>query len=278
MNVLSLFDGISCGRVALYKNKINVSTYYSSEINKNAIKISSYHFPTIKQLGDINDWKEWNIYEPDLIIGGSPCQGFSQEGKMLNFSDPRSRLFFTFVDILKFYKPKYFLLENVFMKKEWQDIISDNLEVSPITINSNLFSAQNRKRLYWTNIPIDMNIVDKKLVFKDIEDHNEQNYKYWSDDQMKKFYNKEYVRKDYYKVVDRNEKVGCLMAQFGHNEPKTWHNNRLRKLTRLEWERLQTVPDGYTDQVSVKQAKECLGNGWTVDVIAHIFKGLINDR
>lgn len=278
MNVLSLFDGISCGKLALSQANISTTEYYSSEINKNAIKVSTSNFPEIKQLGNINDWKSWNIKAPDLIIGGSPCQGFSQEGKGLNFEDERSKLFFVFVEILNYYKPKYFLLENVNMKTLWQDVISNYLKVEPVIINSSLFSAQNRKRLYWTNIPIDKNIVDKEKTFKDIKDTNISNYRYWSEEQMQKFYNKEYVRKDYYKVVRDDEKVGCLMAQFGHNEPKTWHDGRLRKLTRLEWERLQTVPDNYTSSISERQAKECLGNGWTVDVISHIFKGLKNDH
>lgn len=168
MNVLSLFDGISCGRVALERSKIKVDKYYASEIDKYAIQISNKNFPDIIQLGDINKWESWNLSNIDLIIGGSPCQGFSNAGLGLNFDDPRSKLFFTFIDILKYYKPKYFLLENVKMKQEWQDIISRFIETDPIEIDSALVSGQSRKRLYWTNIPNIVQPEDKGILLKDI--------------------------------------------------------------------------------------------------------------
>jgi len=172
MKVLSLFDGMSCGQIALERVGIQVEKYYASEIDKYAIKVTKKNHPKTIQLGDVTKWREWDIEQPDIIIGGSPCQGFSFAGKQLNFEDPRSRLFFEFVDILKHYKPKYFLLENVKMKKEFQDVISEYLGVQPIEINSALVSAQNRKRLYWTNIP-DVSVPDDKgILLKDIVHEN----------------------------------------------------------------------------------------------------------
>ena len=174
MKVLSLFDGISCGMVALERAEIKVDTYYASEIDKYAIQISEKNYPNIVRLGDVTKWQDWDIdwASIDLLIGGSPCQGFSFAGKQLNFNDPRSKLFFEFVDILnhiKKYNPEVkFLLENVKMKKEYQEVISGYLGVEPIEINSALVSAQNRVRLYWTNIPGIKEPTDKGLLLKDI--------------------------------------------------------------------------------------------------------------
>lgn len=159
INVLSCFDGMSCGQIALNKLGIKINTYFASEINNDAMKITMKNFPNTIQLGDIKMVNKTLLetYVPnvtiDLMIGGRPCQGFSFAGKRLNFEDPRSKLFFEFVYLLKEIKPKYFLLENVKMKKEYQDIISSYLGVEPILINSSLVSVQNRERLYWTNIP-----------------------------------------------------------------------------------------------------------------------------
>ena len=163
MNVLSLFDGISCGQVALERAGIKIDKYYASEIDKYAIQITQKNYPNTIQLGDITMINESvlnSLPKIDLLIGGSPCQGFSVAGKQLNFGDPRSKLFFEFVRIKEILKPKYFLLENVKMKKEYQDVISKYLGVEPIEICSSKFSAQQRKRLYWTNIPIDKEILN----------------------------------------------------------------------------------------------------------------------
>ena len=174
MNVLSLFDGISAGRVALEKAGINIDKYYASEVDTHAMKISNKNYPDIIQLGDVTKWKKWDIdwSTIDLVIGGSPCQGFSFAGKQLNFEDPRSKLFFDFVDICHRVidsNPKMkFLLENVRMKKEYQDVISSYMGVSPIMINSCLLSAQNRVRFYWTNIPNVSQPEDKGIVLKDV--------------------------------------------------------------------------------------------------------------
>ena len=153
MNVLSLFDGIATGRLALENLGIKVDTYYASEIDKYCITIAQKNFPDIVQVGDVKELSADDLPKIDLLMGGSPCQGFSTAGKQLNFEDPRSKLFFEFVRLLKELKPKYFILENNRMKKEYQDIISEYLGVQPLKINSALVCAQNRARLYWTNIP-----------------------------------------------------------------------------------------------------------------------------
>lgn len=154
MNVLSVFDGISCGQLALNSADIAYDNYYASEIDTHAIAVTQRNYPHTKQLGTVSDVTATSLPSIDLLIGGSPCQGFSFAGKQLNFNDPRSSLFFEYVRLLKECNPKYFLLENVKMRQEFQDVITSYLGVEPVVINSNLFSAQDRKRLYWTNIPI----------------------------------------------------------------------------------------------------------------------------
>lgn len=178
MNVLSLFDGISCGKVALERAGLNIDNYYASEIDKYAIAVSKARHKDIIHLGDVKNWRDWDIdfSKIDILIGGSPCQGFSIAGKQLNFEDPRSKLFFEYVDILNAIREQnpnvIFLLENVRMKKEYQDIISEYLGVEPIKINSNLVSAQNRIRLYWTNIKGITQPKDKGIMLKDIVHEN----------------------------------------------------------------------------------------------------------
>jgi len=178
INVLSLFDGISCGQIALNKLGIEIENYFASEIDKHAIKVTQHNYPKTKQLGSVIDVKAEDLPKIDLLIGGSPCQGFSIAGKKLNFEDDRSKLFFEFVRLKNELNPKYFLLENVRMKKESQDVISKYLGVEPIMINSNLVSAQNRVRYYWTNIPNLTLPEDKNILLKDIlvnsEPHQEK--------------------------------------------------------------------------------------------------------
>lgn len=378
MQVLSLFDGISCGQVALDRAGISTSDYYASEIDKYAIAVSKKNHKHIHHIGDVRQINTEFFKGTDLLLAGSPCQGFSFAGKQLNFNDPRSKLFWEFVRVLRECKPKYFLLENVRMKKEYQDIISGAVGVQPILINSALVSAQNRNRLYWTNIPGVVPPEDKKIILKDIVHENcdladISNYIVPFDKTLK-ILDKEvergkvgYFRKDsqanriYYihdKAVTLCGDSGGGAAKMGQylfgskkllNEPGNHYgggaysinaksptingignggggsnnipkvvvhrddylfgcitpdrvNKRqngqrfsegnkfytltaqdnhgiliegyIRKLTPIECERLQTLSDNYTEGISNSQRYKCLGNGWTVDVIAHILKGL----
>jgi len=303
INVLSLFDGMSCGQIALEKAGIEVDKYYAAEIDKYAIKVAKANYPDMIHLGDVREVKADSLPKIDLLIGGSPCQGFSFAGKQLNFDDPRSKLFWEYVRLLKDLKPKYFLLENVKMKKESMDVITEALGVEPVFINSNLVSAQNRQRYYWTNIPMDKLPDDKGVVLADIlENGNVDRDKshcidanYFKGGNLKSYFEKHrrqlvfsddgmcHVGDADLKGHDYNRRVyhpdgkgPSLCASSGGNlEPKTYIKpNSWRKLTPLECERLQTVPEGYTDHVSNTQRYKMLGNGWTVDVIKHIFEGV----
>lgn len=180
MNVLSLFDGMSCGQIALNRAGILYDNYFASEIDKHAIKVAQHNYPDTHQLGCVTKIKGSDLPKIDLLLGGSPCQGFSFAGKQLNFDDPRSKLFFEYVRLLKETNPRYFLLENVFMKKEYEDVITEQLGVAPIRINSSLVSAQNRKRLYWTNIPDVTVPEDRGITWGDVREHgvNSQSYYY----------------------------------------------------------------------------------------------------
>lgn len=186
IKILSLFDWMSCGRIALDRAWIKVDKYFASEIDKYAMQISAKNYPDIIQLWDVNNWRDWDLWEIDMIIGGSPCQWFSFAGKQLAFDDPRSKLFFTMVDIINHYKPKYFLLENVKMKKEFQEVITEYMWVEPIEINSAKLSAQNRKRLYWTNIPWIEQPEDKWILLKDILEESVDEKYYLSEQATKK--------------------------------------------------------------------------------------------
>ena len=265
LRVLSLFDGISCGLVALDRAGITVSSYKAYEIDKNAIYISKKnHGDRIVHLGDICNA---SISEPvDLLIGGSPCQGFSTAGIMKGLEDPRSRLFWEYIRILRecqTVNPNVrFLLENVSMKKEWINVISTELGVTPICINSSFVSAQLRKRLYWANWQITQpDVVDVKL--SDILINTGKG--------------------DY---VDREKSV-CLLASYSKRSyaqysKRKMHqvvlldNNDSRALDPIECERLQTLPDNYTSGISRTARYRVLGNCWTVDVISHIFRNLCN--
>ena len=274
MNVLSLFDGMSCGQIALNRAGIRYDNYFASEIDKWAIQITQKNYPKTIQLGDVKEIKADNLPKIHLLMGGSPCQGFSFIGKGLHFEDSRSQLFFEFVRLLKEIKPTHFLLENVKMKKEWQDIISEYLGVLPIEINSSFFSAQNRRRLYWTNIPIDLEFPDKKIYLDDIINHSIKEYhepKNWNIRVPKNM--PRYC--DPYNKKEIKEKSTTLRTNVNNGNMWIRVENSYRNLTRTECEMLQTVPIGYTSSISEPKAKKCLGNGWTVDVIAHIFKGLL---
>jgi DNA (cytosine-5)-methyltransferase 3A len=377
MNVLSLFDGMSCGQLALERANVSVDNYYASEIDKYAIKIAQKNFPNTIQLGDVTELDTKDLPQIDLLLSGSPCQGFSFAGKQLNFDDPRSKLFFDFVRIMNELKPKFVLLENVRMKKESENIITHHMGFPPQVKNSKWFSPQNRIRLYWFGELIDGKyraiqippMEDKNMVLADIlEDlpfDDAPNY-------LKGTWCGR-VRGDMVKSVD-DDKAHCLTAsmwkgqiptfvksknpihvgnandikgydiikrvyspqgksptlttmQGGHRQPKVaigrLVNRRLdengvrkdnqlelplttqlevgsheksnclttvqkdnvvvsdykyRKLTPLECERLQTLPDNYTEGVSNTQRYKMIGNGWTVDVIAHILGEVLLPR
>lgn len=297
MNVLSLFDGMSCGQIALNRANIQYNNYFASEIDKNAIKVTQHHYPNTVQLGDVTKI-EFIATKIDLLIGGSPCQGFSFAGKQLNFDDPRSKLFFEFVRLVNDCKPTYFLLENVVMKKEYQDVITQYLGVEPIKINSSLVSAQNRVRLYWTNIPNVKEPEDRNISLSDIlEDDSIINPRAIRGRRLNKAtiigrrLNPDGKRKDYDKDIPitqclevratNTNKSNCLTTVDKDNVLTTMpigrHPNAFkdklpfRYYTLKEYERLQTIPEGYTSVVSTSQAKKMIGNAWTVDVIAHIF-------
>ena len=263
MNVLSLFDGISCGQVALRQLNFHITNYFASEIDKHAISVTQHHFPNTIQLGDVKQVRGTSLSKIDLLLAGSPCQGFSFAGKQLNFNDERSALFFEFVRILKEVTPTYFLLENVKMKKEYENIITDYLQVKPIEINSNLVSAQNRKRLYWTNIPNITHPKDENIQFKDIL---ESSHISLSEKQIHYANTAKYERD---RVIDIKSKCNTVTTTI---KCRTFRDSTgtYFKLTPLECERLQTLPENYTAILSDTQRYKCLGNCWTINVIKHI--------
>lgn len=288
MKVLSLFDGISCGRVALERAGIPVERYFAYEIEPNAIKISKNNYPDIIHCGDVMK-ADFSQYEGiDLLIGGSPCQSLSiTRSKTREHLDGKSRLFFEFVRALYQARPRYFLFENVAsMNEESKAVISRYLGCKPIFLNSNAFSAQERARLYWTNIPNVFDHVDGleecKLCLQDIlESEVEEKYYYDCDFDFlgldKRVCAILHINgHDILKRVN-NPAFKCqtlTTCSGGNTQKKVYVNGRCRKLTPLEYERLQTLPDNYTEGVSNSARYNTIGNGWTVDVIAHILKGL----
>ncbi len=307
MKVLSLFDGISCAQVALNKAGIDYDEYHASEIDKYAITITQKNYPNTKQLGNITCVKGGDY---NLIVGGSPCQGFSFAGKRLNFDDPRSKLFFEYVRILRDNKECYFLLENVRMKQECQDVINDLLGVKPIIINSALVSGQNRTRLYWTNIEGIEQPSDKGIHLVDVLESGAVDKDksacltatYYKGTNLKRYCTvggrqivytnngkntdlSKPIKIGHYgkgsqgqKIYDPKSKSVTLKANGGGMGGASGlyqiTAKEIRKLTPLECERLQTLPDNYTEGVSNTQRYKALGNGFTVDVIAHIFENL----
>jgi site-specific DNA-cytosine methylase len=290
MNVLSLFDGISCGRVALERAGIPVTNYFASEIDKWAIKISQNNWPNIKQIGDVRSVKysdgvlhteegKFDVGKIDLVLAGSPCQSISGLGDGSGL-DGKSGLFYEFFRLLNEIRSQNpnvkFILENVSGKKEALDEISNKMNVEPVLINSNDFSAQNRRRLYWTNIEIsewvqkDIKLVD--VLEKGIPEDatlSQGRMRWLLSDKGQATVEKKYAQID-------PERAGCLTAR----SDASWNSNyvtrdgQITRLTPVEYERLQTLPDGYTEGVSNSQRYKTIGNGWTVDVIAHILKGL----
>lgn len=376
MKVLSLFDGMSCGQIALNRLGIKVDTYYASEIDKYAMEITQKNFPETIQIGDVCAVRGEDYQDVDLILAGSPCQGFSFAGKQLAFDDPRSALFFEFIRLLKEIKPKYFLLENVKMKKEYLQIISEQVSacypeipfgIEPIFINSSLVSAQSRQRYYWTNIPNVEQPKDRGIVLKDIledgfDTERDKSHcldaNYYKGSSVENYFKKSrrqmVFNKNLDKMTTKDGKAFALTTTYGaavfhdslkkkrrsmiptSDKPvdvramtevrtpeanqiryehkrktgKDWSPRHMRhlverqdekmntltsaltkqhilqitkdkdqevywrKLTPLECERLQTVPDHFTEGVSNTQRYKMLGNGWTVEVICHILKNM----
>jgi DNA-cytosine methyltransferase len=358
MNILSLFDGMSCGQIAINRLGIKYDNYFASEIDKYAMQVTKANYPDTKHIGSVVDVKGENLPKIDLLIGGSPCQSFSFCGKRNGMStscsqeiltlehylelkadgfefEGQSFLFWEYMRLLKETKPKYFLLENVLMGQKWQKILSQTIGIDPIMINSSLLSGQSRKRLYWTNIGTTNNNLfgieqvgikqpqDKGILLRDILQKNVSDQYFIN--QLNKNYSLKPMRlnKKFTQLNGEGKSI-CLCAKSYNNwvgdyitecflktetnkpiqinQKKEWGNqpyqqNRIystcgksptldtqserkniyestniRRLTPVECERLQTVPDNYTNHVIESQRYRMLGNGWTVDVILHILK------
>jgi site-specific DNA-cytosine methylase len=310
MVILSLFDGMSCGQIALNRIGLKPTKYYASEIDKYAIKVTQANYPDTIQLGNVTNWREWGIdwSSIDLLMGGSPCQGFSFAGKQLAFDDPRSALFFVYVDILNHIKnvnPRVkFLLENVKMKKEYLAVISSYLGVEPVFINSALVSAQNRQRYYWCNWFVNQPI-DKGVLLADILEtgvtKDDKSYaltaRYFKAGNFNRYATKHSdqlifelfglsdkciakFKRNNVKFITHDTPIAKPLTAGDYSKLGKYGNYlqsliglseiQYRKLTLIECERLQTVADNYTNHVSNTQRYKMLGNGWTVDVIAHL--------
>ena len=312
MNVLSLFDGISCGQLALERANIKIDSYYASEINQNCIQLTQRHFPNTIQLGDvckIDDNVLKTLPKIDLLIGGSPCQNLSRAGNGMGLKGDESKLFYEYVRVLKWIKENNnpnikFLLENVEMKNSNKEIISNELKTQPILINSKLVSAQNRPRLYWCNFDVDLpnnkNIKLKDILIDEDIDLVEKNGLKFDIRLSEKSMNLVFIHNNQI-AVKQATKQGFIYADDGDGvnlqfpTSKTrrgrvikqksstldrqcdccvLYGNTIRKLSILELERLQTLPDNYTKGFNDRERKSMIGNGWTVDVIAHIFSYL----
>jgi DNA-cytosine methyltransferase len=298
MNIISLFDGISCGQVALKKLGFKIDNYFASEIDKFAISVTNKNHPNTKQLGSVVELDTTDLPTIDLLIGGSPCQSFTFAGKrngMITTDkieiteleqylelknsgfefEGQSYLFWEYIRILKEVKPKWFLLENVKMEKKWSDIITKTIGVSPVLINSDIFSATRRQRLYWTNIPLDELPEKSNLVISDIIEDN-VTIKY----QLTKKHHEGFLRSYKWKHCELNEKSKPLLASYYKQPPHCPYipcnvsESGFRRLIPVECERLMGLPDNYTDCVSDTQRYKSTGNGWQVDTILHIFKNI----
>jgi DNA (cytosine-5)-methyltransferase 3A len=303
INVLSLFDGMSCGRVALEKAGVKVNNYFSSEIKPYALKVADANYPQDKdnRLGDVTKVKGCELPKIDLLIGGSPCQDFSGANhERLGVDGEKSSLFFEYVRILGEVRPKYFLLENVRMKKEHQDFVSSILGCEPVVINSELLSPQLRHRLYWTNIPFKESPQDLGVKLNDIlvngySDREKSRALLASDSRplstpikmVHRYFNTGFTTlifqsKEHYDSIKNH-----FMEHFKSKSAKEIDEiskgmdlsiySGVRYMNNNEREMCQTVPLGYTDSITQNEAACILGDGWTVDVIAHILKGMVTD-
>ena len=303
MRVLSLFDGMSCGQIALNRCGIEYESYFASEIEEAAIKVTMSNYPNTIQLGDVRNINTNNISNIDLLIGGSPCQSFSFAGKQKGMStkdnveiltlehylelkeqgfefEGQSYLFWEYMRILTEIKPKYFLLENVKMSNKWKTILTNAIGVEPILINSSLVSAQNRERLYWTNIPNVTQPEDRGILLSDVLEETVSSAYNIKDERVQTLM--KFVKEDYQTI----NKTPTLTTELAHSTGKNFYPKVLkelycilghyRRLTPLECERLQTVPDNYSNCVTDTHRYRMLGNGWTVNVISHIFSHIPN--
>ena len=276
INVLSLFDGISCGRVPLQRADIKVNNYFASEIDKHAIKVSSTNWPETIHVGDVTKLSTNLLPKIDLLIAGSPCQSLSTMGDGSGL-EGKSGLFYQFVRINDETDPTYWLLENVNGLKKGIDEITKVLGVEPIRINSSLVSAQKRDRLYWTNIPNITQPQDMEISLKDILELGLPELsiltpgraRWVTSEKGQQCFDKRYA------VLDPT-KANCLTAR----SDGSWNSNyvtrdgQITRLTPTEYERLQTLPEGYTDCIRTSERYKSIGNAWTVDVLAHIFKNI----
>lgn len=292
ITVFSTFDGISCGHVALDRAGIEVEKYYASEINKDSIAITQHHYPETIQLGDITKI-DGTPYKGkiDLFIGGSSCTSLSiAQANRKEFAG-ESGLFYEYVRLLKEIEPKYFLLENVnSMSAEARAEITRHMGVQPIMINSQLVSAQSRKRLYWTNIPNVTQPSDKGIKFQDIIEDGyadrekglciARRYAGFQGSQSylcRRYFGKSFGQPVFTSKEDR-DLIRAMWEKDTYFKDEELPHKIIRPMTCLECERFQTLPDNYTACISSEIArKEAIGNGWTVDVIAHIFKGLADE-
>jgi len=275
MNVLSLFDGMSCGQIALNRCGIVYDKYYASEIDKHAIKVTMANYPNTIQLGDVTKVKGSDLSKIDLLIGGSPCQDISNLSKFrLGLDGEKSSLFYQYWRMWQETKPKYFLLENVAGNKDAIKQITKLMGVRPIKISSNWVSAQNRLRLYWTNIPVN-SLPTKRIINLSEILEKQVDGKYYQNESWLKWWdaNSEFQLSKGYSTLN-SDKAACLTKRMY----VSWNGNfikddtGIRRLTPVECEKLQTVPINYTNHVEDKYRYEMLGNGWTVDIIAHILK------
>ncbi|SDT46653.1 DNA (cytosine-5)-methyltransferase 1/DNA (cytosine-5)-methyltransferase 3A [Maribacter dokdonensis] len=292
MNVLSLFDGGSMGQLSLTKAGHRIENYFASEIDEHAIKVTQRIFPDTVQLGDVKNIDVDSLPKIDLLIGGSPCQGFSNAGKGLNFDDPRSALFFEFVHILNKVREKNpdvkFLLENVRMKKEHQKTVSDFLGVPGVFICSSNFSAQKRKRFYWTNFCELETLKESKEppFLKDILTPGEQAENLYLTEKHIERAAKNYAPKVWASgnkigrmnfPNKQNWKTKCLLTSVSKSSRETNHvddGHGIRVLSIEEMERAQGLPVGYTEGVSNTQRVKIVGNGWNVPTLTFIFRQL----
>ncbi len=293
MNVLSLFDGISCARIALEKAGIEVSNYYASEIDKYAIQVAKHNYPTTTHLGDIRNIDVFKLPKIDLLIGGSPCQDLSQAQKGVGLQGEKSSLFYEYIRLLKELKPTYFLLENV--KNKWGNLMSEYVGTDYVEVNSGLFSAQSRPRFYWTNIDFDNFPTEiTPLAIKDILEKNADEKYFFDRTEINNFISESSkndnsskdglmkvfdLPKEVWNDHERQRRVFSIEGKSPTvlaraDTTKILIDNKIRKLTPLECERLQGVPDNYTSICSDAQRYKMVGNGFTVHVIEHFLKGI----